>query len=187
MTLSGWAVVISLVAGSIRAAQLFRASGKVDVVNAVVLTTLANGRGRELPNVLSSSGSALYLAVARSISVPLDKLLVSDEVEARRQLERDAQIALMTANRTLARFASLDFISLAAIMLAGVGAATAESHSAILALGLVAATLLWFSNLRGARSIATRMFAGAMALVDGLLAGRDQIRSANAQAFSRRT
>jgi hypothetical protein len=172
-------VVVSLLSGSIRAAHLFRASGKVDVVNAVVLTTLANGRGQELPNLLSSSGSALYLTVARSISLPLDKLLVSDEREARQRLERDAQIAVMTANRSLNRFAWLDFVSLATIMLAGLGAATATSHSAILALGLVAATLLWLSNIRGARSIATRMFAGAMALVDGLVAGRDQIRSAN--------
>jgi hypothetical protein len=182
MTFSGWAVVIALFCGGIRATQLFRASGKVDVINAVVLATLANGRGQELPHVLSSSGSALYLTVAHSISVPLDKLLVSDEAEARRQLEQDAQIALTTANRSLARFAWLDFISLGAILLAGVGAATGKSHSAMLALGLVAATLLWLSNLHSARSIATRMFAGAMALVDGLVAGRDQIRSANTQA-----
>jgi hypothetical protein len=182
MNLSGWAVIVSLVSGGIRAAQLFRASGKVDAVNAVVLATLANGRGRELPNLLSRSGSALYLRVARAISVPLDKLLASNEGEARRRLEGDAQIALMAANRTLGRFAWLDFISLAAIVLAGVSAVTAESPSPMQALGLIAATLLWLSNLYGTRSIATRMFAGAMALVDGLVAGRDQIRSANAHA-----
>jgi hypothetical protein len=182
MNLSGWAVIVSLVSGGIRAAQLFRASGKVDAVNAVVLATLANGRGRELSAVLSGSGSALYLTVARAISVPLDKLLASDEREARRRLEGDAQIALMAANRALGRFAWLDFISLGAIVLAGVSAVTAESPSAMQALGLIAASLLWLSNLYGARSIATRMFAGAMALVDGLVAGRDQIRSANAQA-----
>jgi hypothetical protein len=39
--------------------------------------------------------------------------------------------------------------------------------------------LLWLSNAHGARSIATRSFAGAMALIDGLVAGREQIREAS--------
>jgi len=179
MNFSGWAVVVALVASSLRAALLFRASIKVEAVNAVVLATLANGRGHELPDVLSSSGTAPYLPVARSISLPLEKLLVADEREVRERLERDARIALTTATRRLNRFAWLDAASLAAIILAGAGAVTGDSVSAMLALGLVAATLLWLSNVYGARNVATRMFAGAMALVDGLVAGRDQIRSVN--------
>jgi hypothetical protein len=179
MNLTGWAVIVSLVAGSIRAAQLVRASTKVEVVNAVVLTTLASGRASELTKVLASSGSALYLAVALAISVPVEKLTASDESETRRRLERDAQIALLAANRALKRSMWLDATSIAAIVVAGAGAATSGSPSATTALGLVAATLLWLSNVYGARSIATRLFAGAMALIDGLIAGRDPIRSAN--------
>ena len=40
---------------------------------------------------------------------------------------------------------------------------------------LVAATLLWLANLRSARSIATRSYAGASALVDGLVQSFDQL------------
>jgi hypothetical protein len=179
MSLTDWAVIVSLVSGSIRAAQLFRASTKVEVVNAVVLTTLASGRGSELPNVLSSSGSALYLGVARAISVPVDKLLASDDAETRRRLERHAQIGLLAANRALKRSVWLDAVSIAAVVVAGASAATLEPPSAPTALGLVAATLLWLSNAYSARSIATRSFAGAMALVDGLVAGQEQIREAS--------
>jgi hypothetical protein len=173
----GWLVVVSLLAASLSAALLFRASSKVEAVNAVVLTTLASGRGRELPDVLASSGSALYLIVARAISLPLEKLSASDGRELRERLERDARIGFMTATRALRRFAWLDAASIVAILLSGASAVTGNPPSAMLTLGLVAATLLWLSNVYRARNLATRMFAGAMALVDGLVAGRDQIRA----------
>jgi hypothetical protein len=181
LSFSGWLIVLALLAASLRAALLFRASTKVEAVNAVVITTLASGRGRELSDVLSKSGSGLYLTVARSISLPLDKLLVSDERELRERLERDAQIGFITATRALRRFAWLDAAALVAMLLAGASAVTGSPPSAMLGLGLVAATLLWLSNLYRARSIATRMFAAGMALVDGLVAGREQIRTAGAE------
>jgi hypothetical protein len=181
LNFAAWAAVFSLVAASLRAVLLLRASSKVEAVNAVALTTLASGRSRELPDVLSSSGSALYLTVVRSISLPLDKLSTLDEGELRERLERDAQIALMTASRALRRSAWLDAASLGAILLAGASAVTGDRPPAMAALGLVAATLLWLSNAYRARSIATRMFAGAMVLVDGLVAGREQIRAANSR------
>jgi hypothetical protein len=179
MTFSAWAILVSLVAASLRAALLLRASTKVEAVNTAVLTTLAGGRGRELADLLSSSGPALYLGVARSISLPLDKISASDAADVRKRLERDAQAALMVANRSLSRSAWLDAVALVGIALAGAAAVTGEYPSLVHALGLVAATLLWLSNLYGARSLATRMFAGAMALVDGLVEGREQIGAAN--------
>jgi hypothetical protein len=39
---------------------------------------------------------------------------------------------------------------------------------------LVAATLLWLANLRSARSIATRCYAGASALVESLVESFDR-------------
>jgi len=179
MTFSAWAILISLVAASLRAALLLRASTKVAAVNTAVLTMLAGGRGRELADLLSSSGPALYLGVARAISLPLEKILASDGAAARKELERDAQTALIAANRSLRRLAWLDAVSLAGIALAGAAAVTGEYPSLVHALGLTAATLLWLSNLYGARSLATRMFAGAMALVDALVTGREQIGAAN--------
>jgi hypothetical protein len=184
MTFSAWAILVSLVAASLRAALLLRASTKVEAVNTAVLTTLASGRGRELADLLSSSGPALYLGVARSISLPVDKILASDAADVRKRLERDAQAALMVANRSLGRLAWLDAVALVGIALAGAAAVTGEYPSLVHALGLVAATLLWLSNLYGARSLATRMFAGAMALVDGLVTGREEIGAANTNRSS---
>jgi hypothetical protein len=185
MTFSAWAILVSLVAASLRAALLLRASTKVEAVNAAVLTTLAGGRGRELPDLLSSSGPALYLGVARAISLPVEKILAFDGAALRKELERDAQTALIGANRWLRRSAWLDAVALAGIALAGAAAVTGEYPSLVHALGLVAATLLWLSNLYGARSLATRMFAGAMALVDGLVAGREPIGSASTSSDQR--
>jgi hypothetical protein len=185
MTFSAWAILVSLVAASLRAALLLRASTKVEAVNAAVLTTLAGGRGRELADLLSSSGPALYLGVARAISLPVDKISASDTAVVRKQLERDAQMALMEANRSLRRSAWLDAVALVGIALAGAAAMTGERPSLVHALGLLAATLLWLSNLYGARSLATRMFAGAMALVDGLVAGREQLEAANTGSAQR--
>jgi hypothetical protein len=185
MSFSAWAILVSLIAASLRAALLLRASTKVDAVNTAVLTTLAGGRGRELADLLSSSGPALYLGVARAVSLPLDKILAPDTADVRTRLERDAQGALVTANGSLRRLGWLDAVALAGIALAGAAAVTGEYPSLVHALGLVAATLLWLSNLYRARSLATRMFAGAMALVDGLVAGREQIGAANPKSDQR--
>ena len=84
--------------------------------------------------------------------------------------------------RVTVRSSSLDSLALACIVFAGIAAAVDGRASPILALELLAATLLWLSNVRGARSIATRMVAGATALVDSLMKSLDMIRAANAKA-----
>jgi hypothetical protein len=179
MNVSAWAVAGALSLGTVRAVQIFRLSSKVEVVNAVVLTTLANGRGHELSKLLESAGRGLYLGVARSIGLFFMQLLGSEDTDLRGRLRKEAQTALIVASRSLRRFAWLETLSLALIVLAGVGAVTGENPSAMVALGLVAATLLWLSNVYATRNVATRLFAGAMALVDSLLAGIDPIREAH--------
>ena len=57
-------------------------------------------------------------------------------------------------------------------LLARVPAAAWEACGCRPAGGYMAATLLWLSNLYGARSTATTAFAGATALVDGLIEAR---------------
>jgi len=89
-------------------------------------------------------------------------------------------IALSVANRALRRFAWLDALALAAIVLAGVSALTDRRANFALALEVFAATLLWLANVRAMRSIATRMYAGATALVGDLVRGMDALRSGSA-------
>lgn len=183
MNLASWAVLGALVLGSLRALLLFRLSTGVEAVNAVVLATLASGRGRDLGGVLGGS-AVLYASVARSICEPLDKLWESDRQALRRRLERDAHAAIVGAQRALGRFAWLDALSLAAIVLAGVSALTGVVPTAKVAVGLLAATLLWLSNLYGARGVSRRIAAGAFALVDSLVTGAEEIRKANGEAVA---
>jgi hypothetical protein len=156
-----------------------RSAPKVDVVNVVVLSALADGRGRDLGALLV--GRSPYFDVVRALAEPLEKLTEdSDDRALRKRLERDMLIALAAANRALRRFAWLDSLALVAIAFAGISAAVDRHATLVLALELFAATLLWLSNVRGTRSIATRLYAGATALVDGLLKSRDMIRKAHA-------
>lgn len=182
MGVASWAVGIALLLGSIRALGLWRFAARADVVNVVVMTTLAQGRGKDLGAVLDRSGSGLYLEVARAVAEPADKLLDGEPAELRARLERDARIALSQLNRKLRRHAWLDALSVVAIGLAGVTALVGERPSLVTTLGLVAASLLWLSNVRGARSTATQAYAAALALVDGLLESRESIRAASHSA-----
>jgi hypothetical protein len=182
MNASNWAVGVALLVGSIRAIYLWRSGPRVDVVNVVVLNALAEGRGRDLEKLLSSVGSAPYFDLARTVAHSLEKLPTTDDRAARKQLEREMMIALAAAHRALGRFAWLDSLALACIVFAGVAAAVDGRASLLLALELLAATLLWLSNVRGARSIATRMVAGATALVDSLMKSLDMIRAAKVKA-----
>jgi hypothetical protein len=178
MDTGSYAVVIALLAGTVRALLLWRASIGVEVVNVVVLNALAEGRMADLPALLRGSGSAPYLEVAGAIGQAALKLhgSGSGERDMNQQLRHDAQRAVFMASRRLQRHAWLNHVSLAGIAFAGIDAAVNGTATSFKALGLLAATLLWLSNLRGARSIATRAYAGASALVDGLIAGRDQLR-----------
>jgi len=129
-----------------------------------------------------SVGPSPYFELARAIAQAFEKLATNDARAARRELEREAMIALSVANRALRRFAWLDALALAAIVLAGVSAATDRRVNLVLALEVFAATLLWLANVRAMRSIATRMYAGATALVGDLVRGFDALRSASAGA-----
>ena len=176
MDTGSYAVVVALLAGSVRALVLWRASIGVAVVNVVVLTALAQGRGDALEALLRGSGSAPYLDVAGAIGRSLLTVRASQspERELRQRVRRDAEAALVAAARRLRRHAWLEYVALAAILLAGFDAVSGGATQ-FKALGLFAATLLWFSNVRGARSIATRHYAGAEALVDSLFASLDQL------------
>lgn len=169
-----WAVGLALLFGSLRAVQLWRCSSRVDVVNAVILGSLAEGRTRELEEVLRGAGSGAYLEVAREICRAWATVDPSSATELVKRLEREARGALIRATRRIQRWSWLDHGALLGILAAGLSAFTG-SASAILALELVAATLLWFSNLYGARSQGLRLVAGATALVESLVAARDHL------------
>lgn len=177
MNTAAWAAGAALLAGSVRAVQLWRTSTpRPDVVNTAIFAALGEGKVAELTRGLRGSGSGAYLEVARRICEPVDKLTSENTDELRATLDRDAQRALLHGIRHLQRWAWLDWVALLGILIAGVGAAIDGSPSGVLALEVFAATLLWLANSYGARSAATRWFAGATALVDGLLEGRAALR-----------
>jgi hypothetical protein len=178
MDVGTYAVVLALVAGTIHALILFRASVGVEVVNVAVLTAIAEGRGSKLRALLRGSGSAPYLDVALTVGNSALELRAHELAprELRRRLDHDAKVAVIAASRRLRREAWLDYLSLAAILFAAFDVlASPVRASEFTTLGVIAATLLWFANIRGARSIATRAYAGAVALVDGLIASLDRI------------
>lgn len=175
MSPGAWAVAVALTAGSFRAAQLWRAAARVDAVNSVILTSLGEGRGAELPGILRRAGSGLYLDVATSICEPIEKLAQGDDAELRQRLDRDAHAGLLRALKRLRRWAWLDHVTLLCVLFTGLGALTGQRPSLVLTAEVVAATLLWLSNLYGARSTATSAFAGATALVDGLIEARRHV------------
>jgi hypothetical protein len=173
MTLANWAVGLAFFLGSIRAFELWRSAPRVDVVNVVIMSTLAEGRGRELDRLLKGAGSSPYFGVALAVVNAFAKLETNQPRAARPLLEREMVVALAAANRALRRFAWLDAFALAGILVAGVTAGMGGHATFVMALSLVAATLLWLSNLRARRSIATRMYAGGSALVGDLVRGMD--------------
>jgi hypothetical protein len=173
MDIGSYAVVLALFAGSVRALILWRATIGVEVVNVVVLNALGEGRGRDLPTLLRGSGSAPYLDVASAIAASLLRLRGAQGLPKR--LRHDARAAVVAAGRRLKRQAWLDHVALAAIAFAGIDAAVHAAASGFKAGGLLAATLLWFANVRGASSIATRMHAGAEALVDSMLSSLERV------------
>lgn len=167
---TNFTIVVALVLGSLRAFGLWRAHTRADAVNVVVLTMLAEKRAGEISALLRHSGSGLYLLVVEQIVQPLEKLAENDERVLRQSLERDAQRALQVAGRRLRRFAWLDALALVAIAYSGISGLLSGLGSWVSSFGLFAATLLWWSNVRAARSLVTQLYAGAMALIDGLVA-----------------
>jgi hypothetical protein len=147
------------------------------VVNVVILGALAQGRPKELASVLENAGSGLYLQLARAIIEPPEKLVEGDDKQLRTRLERDARVALTLGQRRLRRHAWLDSFAIVAIAYAGVAAVVGEPPTLVTTLGLVAATLLWSTNVRWARSLGSQLYSGGMALVDMLVASAEQIRA----------
>ncbi|HEX6275933.1 MAG TPA: hypothetical protein VFZ53_22985, partial [Polyangiaceae bacterium] len=184
-SVSTWAVGLAFLFGSIRAIELWRSAPRVDVVNVVVVSALAEGRGRDLSRLLESVGSAPYFALARAVASAFERLETSDPRAARKVLEREMLIALAAANRALRRFAWLDAVALAAIGVAGATTLVDGQATFVGVLEVFAATLLWLANLRGMRSIATRMYAGGTALVGDLVRGLDALRAGNTASEQR--
>jgi len=178
MDAGSYAIVSALIAGSVRALMLWRASVAVNVVNVVVLSALAEGRGESLREMLRGSGSAPYLDVAAAVGhAALDvRAGANTEKTIREHLQRAARVAVSAASRRLLRHAWLDAVSLTAIVFAGLNAVMNAGASGVESVGLVAATLLWLANVRGARSIGTQVYSGATALVSSLLESLDQRR-----------
>jgi hypothetical protein len=185
MNAVNWALGAAFIFGSIRALQLWRAQTRVEVVNVVVLSALGEGRGADIPGVLRSSGSALYLEVACRLVEPLASLDEADEAEVKNRLEREAVKALTVVNRRISGLWWLDTLSLIAIAFAGFSAFSGERPSLVQTLALLAATLLWLANVRGARSLSTRMYAGATALVEGIVKILGTLREADAHSTDR--
>ncbi len=179
MDAANWAVGVALLLGTLRALTLWRAQTKVEVVNVVVLSALGEGRGGDLPTVLRRSGAALYLEVAARIVEPVDKLFDDDTRALKKRLERDALKALAHANTRLKGLWWMDTLVIAAIAVTGFSAFSGENRSIVLTGELLAATLLWIANVKGARNASTRLYAGAMALVESLVAAAAELREAH--------
>jgi hypothetical protein len=177
MDIGSYAVVVAFVAGTVRALLLWRSSTSVEVVNVVVIETLAGGHGASLEKLLRGSGSALYLEVAGALGRAAFELRAGgrESRDARQQLEHVARGAIQKAGTQLRRSAWLDALALASACYAGIDAVTRTSATPFKAVALAAATLLWLANVQSARHIATRVYAGANALIEGLLTSFDRI------------
>ena len=171
------AVVVALGLGSLRALVLWRAHSKVDAVNTVVLGALSEGRAEDLARVLTGAGSGHYLEIARAVVLPVDKLRQAESGHLRQRLERDMQRALVLAGQRSRRLGWLDSIAMLLSALAAVTTVASRAPSTITTLGLLAATLLVWSNQRGYRALVREHVAGAAALVDALVLAIEQIRS----------
>jgi len=171
------AVVITLALGSLRALVLWRAQSKVDAVNAAVLGMLSEGRADDLDRVLAGAGSGLYLDVARAIALPVDKLREDQSGELRQRLERDMKRALVLAGQRSRQLGWLDSVCMVLSAAAAVTIVVSRAPSAVTTMGLLAATLLVWSNQRSYRALLRDQVAGAAALVDAVVVGIEQIRS----------
>lgn len=202
MNASEVAVVVALLAGSLRAVQVWRKAARVDVVNVVVLNTVASGKVRDLPALLRSSGQRGYSEVALAVAESAMRLVVQSQSggdapghdrrmptlpEARAILEHEAVRAVIPAVRRTWSDTVLDAVVLLGLVFAGVNAAVGNQASVAIAAGLLAATLLWISNVSGSRANATRIYAGAMALADSMVRFLDTVPSPAEPAADRTT
>jgi hypothetical protein len=179
MTLAATSLVLAFVVGAVRAVELRRIGGRIDVINVVVVSAFAQQRGNQVPKLLGQSGPSVYLAVAAAITEATLRFLDdrSKETEAvahaRRdalveQVGRDARAALIVATRRLRRYSWLDTVAVMFLGYAGIQVAIYGGASAMMALGMIGGTLLWLSNVLGVRHTARRFAVGAAALIQGL-------------------
>ncbi len=173
---------ISLAAGGVRAAQLWRAHTDFRAVNVVVMRTLLEGRAQDLPTLLERSGPSFYTQVARDTVVPTDKLGGAG-AELRERLRRDAQQACVQLAQRLKQGLWLELLTLFGIGSAAAALFFDSSRNGIAGVGLVAACLLLVSNQRASRSIASGALVGSSQLVDALTSNQQAIEAAN-QKFS---
>ncbi len=168
------AVVVAFLSASLRALELWRANARVDVINAVVVTMFGEGRAADVAQVLRVGGRAPYVRLAESlceVARPWSDepgFSAAGQREVRQRLEAHVARALVIAHRSLRRNGWLDIVTLAAIVVAGVGSAMTGATTGKLVLMQLAATQLWLANVLTVRSISARMVAGAMTLAEGL-------------------
>jgi len=170
---------VALGFGGIRALELWRAQGDFRATNVVVMRTLLEGRGRDLPELLAKSGPSLYVQVARAILTPPDKLWASADEDAASMLKRDSELACVHRIRHLERGLWLEMSSWVGIATAAAGLFFEPSESRLGGLGLVAASLLIIANQRASRAVRAGALVGAAQLVDALLASMDAVRQQN--------
>lgn len=169
------ALTIALLAGSSRALLLWRYTVKVELVNVAVVTAFGENRDHQIPALLEGIGSAPYLELACVLGKAAARLVAVEGAEGasarelREQLGRESGRALVAASGRLRKSAWLDAVTVMANAWVGIGAVAGDAPSGRTVLALVAATLLWVANVYTARSLATRMYAGATALVDSFV------------------
>ncbi len=179
MTLAIGGIAAAFVLGALRAVELRRIGGRIEVINVVVVSAFANRQAEQIPELLRASGPSIYLSVASAITDATLKFRThrradeSSTVRSRRDalveyVERDARAALILATRRLRKHSWLDTVTILALGYAGIQVAIYGEASAMLALGMVSGTLLWLSNVLGVRHLARRFAIGAAALIESL-------------------
>ncbi len=175
MVLALVGIAAAFVVGAIRAADLWRLGGRVEVVNVAVVSAFARKQGDQLPALLRQSGPSVYLGIATTIAESTLRFLAThtDSGPSRRHalrefVERDTRSALIVATRQLRQRSWLDTVALISIGYSGVQVAVYGGASMMLALGMIGATLLWLSNSWAARHLGRRFAVGATVLIESL-------------------
>lgn len=168
------AVFVALLAGSGRALLLWRATVRMDAVNAATVLVFGEGREAGLSSLMRGAGRAPYLDAATLIADAARRLATEEGSPEpspralRNELRREASRAVIVANQRLRRHAWLDGVTVVALGLAGAASAIGGSASLREVLAVIAGTLLWLANLLALRSLTVRMSVAASALAESL-------------------
>ena len=169
-------LIVAFAVGALRAMELRRIGSRVNVINVVVVSAFAERRSSQIGELMGKSGPSVYLRVASAIAESAQQFLLDhpNSTGARHRgalvehLERDARAALIVATRRLRKYSWLDTATILGLGYAGIQLAIRGEASAMIALGMIAGTLLWLSNVVGVRHIAQRFAVGAAALIQSL-------------------